>query len=54
MFSLSLYLTRAQIALDLLRNIAYQNIKLSTRSKNIVDELFSTFSAEYVLPFSRI
>ena len=53
-FSLSLYLTRTQIELDPLCNIAYQSIKMSMTSENIVEELFSTFSAEYVIPFSRM
>ena len=53
-FLLSLYLTRTQIELDPLRDVAYQSIKLSMTSENIVEELFSTFSAEYVLPFSQI
>lgn len=34
-----------------LRDIAYQNIKSSMTSENIVEELLSTFSAEYVLSF---
>jgi len=50
--ALSLYLTQAQIALNPLRNIAYQSIERSMTSENIVEELLSTFSAEYALPLS--
>ena len=50
---LSLCLTRAQIELNPLDDIACQNIKLGMTSENIVDEFLSTFSAEYVHPFSR-
>lgn len=53
-FSLSLILPMAQFGLDSLRDLAYQNIKSSMSSENIVEELFSAFSAEYVHPFSQI
>jgi len=44
----------AQFALDPLRSLAYRYIKSSMTSENIVEELLSTFSAEYVLLFSRL
>lgn len=50
--SLPLYLTQAQIGLNPLCSIACQSIKWSMTSENIVEELLSTFAAEYVIPLS--
>ena len=56
MFPLSLAaaLPQVQIASRSLCDIAYENIRSSTASENIVGELLSAFSAECVFPFFRI